>query len=265
MKQNKSSTQEEKQYSVPNLNRALDVIELLTEHTEGLTLTEVQEKLNYPKSSLFRIMSSLNDRNYLLKNDKTGTFSLSKKLLHIGLATLSETSLVEKALNYMRKLRNDTKETVLLGTLDGNEVVLLEQAIGTHPFTFRLSLGKRINLHASAPGKAILSYLPEEERETCLKQIEFEKFNDNTIIDPKQFREELYEVKKLGYALDRAEEYEGVHCVGAPIFNQHGLPIASLWVTAPSVRLSSESFEQVGSQVSQKAMEISKEFGFKKA
>ncbi|MCG8476445.1 MAG: IclR family transcriptional regulator [Cytophagales bacterium] len=261
MKLKKQKT-EERQYSVPNLHRALDVIELLTQHPKGLSLAAIQEILEYPKSSLFRIISSLVERNYLNKNEVTGTFCLSKKLLHIGLATLSEQSLVEVSLDYMRALRDELKETVLLGTLDGQEIVLLEQTVGTNPFTFMLSLGKRMNLHASAPGKSVMAFLPDQEYNSIINRINFEVFNKNTISNKEDYADEIAKVKKLGYAFDQAEEYEGVHCVGAPIFNRNGYPIASVWVTAPSARLKKTNLDEVGKQVRHTALEISSQFGF---
>lgn len=247
---------------MPNLHRALDVIELLTQHPSGLSLAELQEALGVPKSSLFRITASLVERGYLAKNESCNSFCLCRKLLHIGLATLSEKSLIETSLDHMRALRDELKETVLLGTLDDEEVVLLEQTIGKYPFTFILSPGKRINLHASAPGKSILAFMPEYESKAIVDRIRFEAFNPNTITKREDYESELASVKEQGYSFDRAEEYEGVHCVGAPIFNQHGYPIASIWVTAPSARMKKANLDAVGEKIRRAALAISTQFGY---
>jgi DNA-binding IclR family transcriptional regulator len=264
MKQEDSSVDlVEKSYSVPNLERALSIFELLKDCPQGLSLTELQERLGYPKSSIFRITQTLVDRGYLVKSDQPALFSLSKKFLHIGLSTLSEASIIEKSLPLMRSLREELKETVLLGTLVEKEGVLLEQVLGTHPFTFMLKVGQRFNLHPSAPGKAMLAFLPESERDSILSSISFEKFNDRTITNSGDFREELEKVRFCGYGIDYAEELEGVHCVGAPIFNQYAYPIAALWVTAPSARLPFEKFEEVGVAIREVCLSISKQFGYK--
>ncbi len=264
MKHQENKTEEiEKSYSVPNLERALSIFELLKECPQGLSLTELQERLGFPKSSIFRITQTLVDRGYLMKSDQPSLFSLSKKFLHIGLSTLSEASLIEKCLPLMRSLRDELKETVLLGALVEKEGVLLEQVLGTHPFTFMLKVGQRFNLHPSAPGKSILAYLPESECDSILNNISFEKFNDRTISNVKDFKKELETVRSCGYGIDYAEELEGVHCVGAPIFNQYGYPISALWITAPSARLPFEKFQEVGVAIREACLSISQQFGYK--
>ncbi len=255
---------QEKNYSVPNLERALFIIELLTEHPQGLTLAQIQEFSDFPKSSIFRITQTLIDRDYIVKHEQPAVLTLSKKLLHIGLSTLSESSLVENSLTHMRQLRDLTKETVLLGSLDGSEGVLLEQVGGLHPFSFTLKLGKRFQLHVSAPSKAILAFLPEDEVNTLIETIDFIKYNENTITTKKAYLEELKKVRDCGYGIDGSEELEGVHCVAAPIFNQYGYPISAIWITAPSSRLPQEKFIEVGGLVKESAFAISKQFGYKR-
>jgi len=263
MKQEGSKIEEtEKSYSVPNLERALSIIELLQECPQGLSLTELQERLGFPKSSLFRITQTLVDREYLTKSDQPSLFSLSKRFLHIGLSTLSEPSLIEKCLPLMRVLRDELKETVLVGALVEQEGVLLEQVLGSHPFTFMLKVGQRFNLHPSAPGKAILAFLPESESDTIINNLSFERFNDRTITNVKEFKKELEKVRSCGYGIDHAEELEGVHCVGSPIFNQYGYPVSAIWITAPSARLPFERFEEVGSAIREVCLEISRQFGY---
>lgn len=255
---------EEKNYSVPNLERALVLLELLKEFKHGLTLAELQEKSNFPKSSLFRITQTLLEQGYLIRSKRPSRFALSKKLLHIGLSTLSESSLVEDCLPMMRILRDDLQETVLLGALIEKEGVLLEQVLGLHPFVFMLRAGTRFNLHASTLGKSIVAFLPEKEQQDTIEAISFEKFNQNTIINKADYCKELQWVREKGYGTDCAEELEGVHCIGAPIFNQYGYPIAALWITAPSVRLPQSSFEKTGKIIKAACLSISRQYGYRK-
>ncbi|BDD07930.1 IclR family transcriptional regulator [Fulvitalea axinellae] len=249
-------------YYIPNVERALRVIELLADHQNGLSLPEMVKHLGISKSSLFRITTTLLGHNYLIRDEESKRFCLSRKVLSIGLSTISEHSLIEKALIPMRELRDELKETILLGVLLEIEGVTLEQVTGTHPFIFMLSAGKRFNLHASAPGKSILAFLPEHERKALLKRLHYEVFNKNTIGDMESLEEHLKEVRELGYAVDHAEEYEGVHCIGAPIFDAHGYPISAIWMTAPSARVSEEKFDEVGQKVKACAMRVSASFGY---
>ncbi len=262
MKLSEQVKEEEKNYSVPNLERALSIIELLINHQHGLTLAEMQEKTGFPKSSLFRITQTLADRQYLVKSESPVRFTLSKKFLHIGLSTLSESSLIENCLPVMREIRDNLKETVLLGSLIEGEGVLLEQVLGLHPFTFMLQPGKRFNLHASAPGKSILAFMPAHEQKETVNAMYFEKFNENTITSKDRYNTELELVQQKGYGFDHAEELDGVHCVGAPIFNQYGYPIAALWITAPSSRLPFKDFDAIGNTLKEAGLAISRKWGF---
>lgn len=264
MKQEEKNTNnQQNNYSVPNLDRALSIIELLMQHPQGLTLAELQDKLGFPKSSLFRITQTLVERDYLIKSEQPAKLILSKKFLHIGLSTLSESSLIESSLPYMRELRDNLKETILIGSIVEGEGVMLEQVLGLHPFTFMLKTGKRFMLHVSAPGKSILAFVPEPERNLIIDKMDFHKFNEKTITNKDDFKAELIKVQELGYSVDYAEELEGVHCIGAPIFNQYGYPIAALWTTGPSARLPHEKFESIGNTLKESGLKISRQFGYK--
>ena len=139
---------------------------------------------------------------------------------------------------------------------------VLEEVTGTHAFRFVLEPGKSFNLHTSAPGKAIIAYLPKHDQDRITDEIEFKRFTENTVINKNDFKKLLQKIKKQGYAIDHAEEIEGMHCLGAPIFNRKGLPIASIWITGPSIRIKQSDFESIGKDVRFHADKISKNLGF---
>ncbi|MCG8308721.1 MAG: IclR family transcriptional regulator [Cytophagales bacterium] len=260
MKQDNNS---DSKYIIPNLQNALELIELISEYPEGLNLPKLVQMTKVPKSTIFRICSTLIANGYLEKDPESGHFILTRKILRIGLSALGEESLIEKALPPMRKLRDQVSETVLLGTLMDNDIALLEQVTGNHPFTFILKPGSHFVLHASAPGKAMLAFVQDEEREALLNSIEFTKFNERTIVTKEGMMREISIIREQGYAVDRAEELEGVHCVASPIFDQHNHPIAVVWTTGPSVRLKANEIEKTGNLVIECAEKISANFGYK--
>jgi DNA-binding IclR family transcriptional regulator len=247
-------------YHVPNLERALVIMEFLAQNP-GSGVSRIAEALRLPKNSVFRISMSLLRHGYLLRDDATKVFHLSHKLLALGYAATSKHTVVENSMDVMRELRDRTKETVLLGTLVGTEGVVLEQVFGSHPFKFMVDPGTRFHLHTSAPGKALLAFLPGPEQETLLKTLKLPRFNARTISTPAALREELARVRACGYGVDRAEEIEGVHCVGAPILDRHNYPVASMWVTGPSNRMPLESFPELGKTVAECAARISSRLG----
>jgi DNA-binding IclR family transcriptional regulator len=258
-----SQTKINDKYHVPNLTRAINIIELLSEHPEGLNATEITSKLKVPRNSVFRITQTLREHGYLVRDEETKTFQLSQKLLTLGYAALSEQSLIEKSLVIMRKLRDQFKETVPLGVLHGSEGMVVEEVQGLHSFRFVLEPGRRFHLHTAAPGKAMLAFLPDEEREVFIKKIKFNKFTANTITDKESFRRELKKIRRKGYAVDHAEEIQGMHCVGAPVFNRTGYPVAAIWITGPSQRILEKDFSIIGEAIKKGTMRISQSLGYR--
>ena len=253
---NKSARGSDK-YHVPNIERCLTVIELLAQRREGLTLSEIVSILSLPKNSVFRITATLLAHGYLYRDDGSKKFTLNGKLLKLGYSAVSEYSIVAESYDIMQQLRDVVKETVLIGALVHNEFIAMEQAVGVYPFKFMLDIGSRIPLHTAAPAKAILAFLPERQLADVLETMDFERFNERTATTAADYRAMLEEVRQTGFAVDYAEQLAGVHCVGAPVFDRYGYPVASIWTTGPSERLASGCFDVLGQQVKEHADRIS--------
>jgi DNA-binding IclR family transcriptional regulator len=249
-------------YQVPNLERAIKILELLSQNPPGLSSTQIAQKLNFSRNSIFRITTTLIDTGYLNKNEESKLFQLSQKLLSLGYAAIGEQTLIEKALPQMRALRDKYGETVPLGILHSTYGLVVESIPGTFSFRYVLEPGKRFSLHTSASGKAIIAFLPDDEREELIQKLEYTTYNERTINSRENFRKYLEEVKMKGFALDIAEEIAGMHCIGSPIFNRLGYPIAAIWITGPSIRLDIAKLEKIGQDVKKYAHNISQSLGY---
>ena len=249
-------------YHVPNLKRGLEVFELLAKNPDGLTLPDISKISSYSKSSIFRILCTLEDCGYVAKNRDERTFRMSRKLAALGYAAFGESNIVEKSMDILRRMRDKLGETAMLGTMLDDACVMIEQSPGTQPFKFLGEIGMRIAFHASAPGKAMLAFLPKDEADRKIKKIKFQKYNKNTIVEKRAFLAELQRVKECGYAFDKGEEIEGVNCVGAPILDAHGYPVAAIWITGPRERIKTEQLDEVGRVVKSFADQISARLGY---
>jgi DNA-binding IclR family transcriptional regulator len=250
-------------YSVPNLDRALSILEILSVAPAGLTLSEIAATLEIPTNSVFRISRTLEERGYLERNEATKKFLLTQKLLRLSCAPAAgERSLTESALETMRGLRDRTLETVLLGTISGAEGIVLEQVPGRHPFRFCVDVGVRFELHTAAPGKAMLAALPPAEACALMDRMPFTRFNARTITKRSAFEAELRLTQARGFGVDEGEEREGAHCVGSVIFDRQGAPAGGIWITGPSSRLPASNFDSVGLLVRDAALAVSKKLGY---
>lgn len=256
------STATESESQVPALDRALSILELLARHPEGLRMREIAEQLDLPANSVFRITATLEDRGYLLREDEHMRYQLSRKLLSLGYAAVGEDKLIEHSLDVMQLLRDETQETVLVGVRADTQGVVLEQVAATQPVKFLVDPGTHFPLHTSAPGKVFVAFLPPVEREALLARLKFIRYNERTLDSRAKFDAEIEKVRAQGYGLDRAEQIEGLHCVGAPIFNHRGYPIAAIWVTGPSFRFAAADLPRMGTRVVAAANRISRRFGY---
>ncbi|MCP3894917.1 MAG: IclR family transcriptional regulator [Bacteroides sp.] len=252
----------EEQYKVPNLEKGLAVLELLSYSHSGMTLQEIKIELEISQTTAYRILNTMVRLGYLLYSDKVKKYRVSKKLLAMGLRAIEEHDIFESVLPHIRDLRNQVKETVCYGVIGSEKILFIEQAIGTHPFCFVLTPGKVIDMHCSAPGKAVLAFMDPSIRETYLKTITYEKFNENTITCEADLLKELDQVAQCGYALDREEEMIGVVCLGAPIINCHGIPVGAIWLSGPRSRLSDAVIDKYAAMLLDTTQTISYELGY---
>lgn len=249
------------EYHVPNLERALLILDELSKTPKGLTQKELIDKLGISKNSIYRIASTLIYYNYIARDETTRRYYLTRKMMITGCTAMGDQNLVTRSIEVMQELRDEVNASVYLGVLEGTEGVILEQAIGGTPFKFSVDLGGRYQLHCGAPGKAFLAYLPEDESKALLDVIPLTRYNERTLCTKKALREEFKKIRELGYATDMAEQYEGCHCVGTVIRDHRDYPIAMIWATAPSVNLTEKRFKSVGELIKQSAAKISNKFG----
>ena len=259
---NKKAEDIKSTYNVPNLERGLLIMELLATHKQGLTLAEIIQLSSITKSSAFRIINTLIFKNYLQKNETTKKITLTRKLLTLGISSISEQSIAEMSIDVMRALRDELKESVMLGVILGSKGTILEQVASSYPVKLFVEQGTQFSLHSSVGGKSILAYLPEEECATVLKGMNFTKYTEKTIVSRVEFKKELRQVKEIGYAIDNGEDIQGINCVGAPIFNEYGYPVAAIWITAPHGRLLEKDFHKKGEIIAKYAKEISTKLGY---
>lgn len=249
-------------YKVPNLEKGIAILELLSWNFAGLTLQDIRVETDISQTSAYRILNTLVRLGYLSYDDESKRYRLSRKMLTMGFRTLGEHGLLEAVLPNLRELRNEVKETVFFGVLGDRKGVFIEQAEGLHAFKFLLSPGKEFELHCSAPGKAILAFLPDSLRNHYISGMTFEQFTPHTIISPACYLQELEEVRRLGYATDMEEQLIGVACVGAPVFNYTSYPCGAIWVSGPTGRFDRETIEDVIPRLLATTRKISLEMGY---
>lgn len=229
---------------VPALQRGLAMLERLAGMPDGATLSELAADLQISLASVFRLAGGLEELGYVRRDARTKRFAVTQKLLLLGQPHSGQRSLVESAIEPMRRILAATSETTQLCCLAGAECVILEQLPALHPFKYIVDLGSRVDSHCCAPGKAMLAFLPEDALDAVLDQMTLEKHTSRTITSRHAMLVELERIRACGYALDHGEHFDGIHCVAAPLLDRHGHTVAAITIAGPSTRISAERFEE---------------------
>ena len=225
----------------PALDRSLALLEFISAHSDGVTTAEIREALGFSANLVFRLTKALSVHGYVERDLAGSRFVLTQKLLTLVQPKREDRSLAQLSWETLRLLRDSTGESAHIGIRSGFDCVVLERVIGPSLFKYYVEAGARGPLHAGAPGKVMLAWLPEGELELALSQMELTRITDATITSKRAFAAALKEVRGKGYAMDLGETLEGLRCLGAPVFDAEGRVCASVWITAPAPRLDLEA------------------------
>jgi DNA-binding IclR family transcriptional regulator len=245
---------------VPALQRGLAMLEYLARSVEGATLSELSGALEIGLPSTFRIASALEQLGYLRRDERTKSYSVTRKLLLLGQPHAGERSLVECAVDSLRQVRRATGETTQLCCLAEGRCVILDQLASVHPFKYIVDLGSDAPTHACAPGKVMLAFLPDDELDSALGHLRFEKYTDHTITSRRELMVELERIRAQRFGVDRGEHFDGIHCVAAPLLDRHGHSIAAITIAGPKERIPVGRFSEFGRLIHAAADEAARRF-----
>ena len=255
------NTKNNDRYTINTIEKALDLLELLAEK-ESLNLLELAELTNRPKSSLFRIITTLENRGYITRSESNDKYCLGIKILDLSKKFLESNNIRHAALAEMNGLLDKYGESVNLGILKDGEITYVEVLEGTHQLRFKDEVGSKAPFHATAMGKVILAYLSDEEMNQFLQQENMAAFTPYTIVNLAELKKQLPEIKKVGYAVDTQENVLGVKCIAAPIFNMYGKVDAAISLSGTIHRINDGNIDAISKDVVFAAKNISRKMGF---
>lgn len=242
--------------SVPALDNALRVLELLANSKTGLSLSELTRRLEIPKSSTHCLLVTLERRGYLHRNDRN-RYLFGLKLFSLANTALRGLELRETAAPFLRALAARTGLTVHLAMLEQHEAVLVEKVEPAGVFKLATWLGKRMDVHCTALGKALIAYLPEEELEAMVAERGLPRHNENTICSLRRLRENLARARSQGYVIDDEEDEIGTRCIGVPVFGPGGVVKASISVSGTTSEITNDNLTFVAERLVETAAAIS--------
>ncbi|RAK12580.1 IclR family transcriptional regulator [Halanaerobium saccharolyticum] len=228
---------------VQSLLRAIDILNLVSQSKEGLNVTQISEALNLHKSTVYRLLNTLQYKNYV-KKDKYKNYKTGKKIIELGNKALNDIDLRNEAKPYLMELGNITKETVHLGIIEDYEIVYIDKVESSHTIRMHSSIGKGNPLYCTGVGKALLAFSSDKYIEDFIKNNELKRFTPNTITEKSELRDHLKKIQKQGYAVDNMEHEDNIRCVATPIFDHKKNVIAAISISGPVQRITLEKVKE---------------------
>jgi IclR family acetate operon transcriptional repressor len=247
--------------TVQSLVRALNVLTLLGDADEPMSLTELARAATLSPSTTHRLLTTLQQERYVRFDPATRSWSIGVQAFISGCGFLKTRNVVELARPRMRQLMETASETVNLAISENHEVVYLAQ-VECHQMMRALAPpGARLPVHCSAAGKALLARMTPQQVTGLIRQYGMKRFTPLTITTPEALDTDLELVRQRGYAVDNEEHAIGLRCVASTIFDERAQPIGALSVSGPKARISDERLDVLGGLVRQAAASVTKDFG----
>jgi DNA-binding IclR family transcriptional regulator len=252
-----------RRYNITALQRGLRLLHLFSESPRGLTAKQVASLSRLPVSTVHRFLVNL-VRSGFLNCGGDGVYHLGIACFAIGQAALGQLDIRRLSLPYLQELNHQTRETIHLTVRHGLAAVYVEKLDSPEQLRIHSRIGAGVPLYCTAVGKIMLAYMPKDEQEAVLRQLELKRLTPNTVGSPQELQTELYRVRKNGYACDMEEHELHIRCIAAPIWDHTGSVSASLSLTAPMVRMPVSRLRQLAPLVQDAGLRISIELGYPK-
>ncbi len=250
-----------KSSNMSSVENALKILESFTIDKSEKRVTELSNELDIGKSSVSRILKTLQSRAYVKKDPETQKYSLGTKILTLYSSLMSEMEVVKEAHPILEQLAKETKESVQLAELEGSNVIYMEQIKSSFPIQIFAHIGRINPIHCTSSGKLLLAYQEIETIEDILN-IDLKKYTSSTTTNKLTLKKQLLEIKSLGYCYIENEFIDGIVSIAAPIYDYNNKVIAAVSLVGPIQRINGDKVKPYINKVLQAAKKISNKMGY---
>jgi DNA-binding IclR family transcriptional regulator len=231
-------------YSIEVLTRAINVLSVFGHARPQLGLSEIVAAVRLPKTTVFRLLSSLVERDLCEFDPQSGKYSLGFELVRLADIRRRQTNVHDVAIPVMRDIRNEVNETVILSVRSGDFRVHIDFVEGLHPMRRMADLGVRAPLYAGAASKVLLAGMEDHDIEAYLSRTELTPLQRTTITDKTVLWREIRSIRKRGYAESKGEIFTGGGALAAPLKEFSGKTVAVMDILTPENRYTPQHRER---------------------
>lgn len=229
---------------------------------QGLSgLTEIANELNIHKSTVYRLLATLEYRGLVEQDSDTEKYRLGFGLAALAGSVTADLDIVRHSRGTCQRLSDETQETVTLEVLEGDEAVIIHQSIASSSVLGADWSGSHTPLHCTASGKVLMAHMPSR-RSNQLMRRSLQRMTDNTIVEPEKLREQFEKIRTQGYGYTVEELEIGLNAASAPIRTADGKVVGAVSISGPAFRLPPESIPEIGDLIVGASADISRRFGF---
>jgi DNA-binding IclR family transcriptional regulator len=244
----------EKNYTIASLHKAIRVLKAFSNDEPRLSLTELSKKTGITISSLQRIVSTFVAEGFLHKDKHTKRYQLGHSLLYLGNLVKQESSLILVAEPILKRLNEETKESISLNIIDGTERRCILNFDSSYPLSTKMLVGDTSPLYAGASSKTLLAFMPNYME--YVEHVQLEKITEKTVKTKEQLLKQLDQIRRQRYCISCGERVRGACSISVPILNAARESIASISIVIPEIRYTDYDEKELIQKMQQAAKEI---------
>ena len=249
------------QTGVQSVGRALDLLELLSQNEEGLRASDLARLSGLAMSTTHRLLTTLEARGFAHADPDSAAWHVGRTAFAVGSSYGRRRSFVLPALPYLRRLRDQTRETANLGVLDRDQLVTISQVESREIVRAIAPPGGLAPIVCSGMGKALLATWPDAEIASFVARTGLPPMTPHSLTSLQAVMADIALVRQRGYAVDDEERNPGLRCVAAPVWSASGEAVCAISISGLAVRLTLARIPEVGAQVRAAAEALSEQLG----
>jgi IclR family transcriptional regulator, acetate operon repressor len=246
---------------VQSVDRALSIIETLAEDDEGYRLSDLAVRTGLSTSTVHRLLATLEKRRFVQFDRTESKWHIGAQSFSVGATFARRRNFAAQAMPYLRRLRDQTRETANLAVVDDESIVVLIRAESREIMRSLTKVGGRVAMVASGVGKAVLATYADEDVNAIIRHHGMRRLTEKSIVRPSDLFRQLEVIRKQGYSVDDEEACMGIRCVAAVVYSDCSEPLAAISVSGMTSRLTDDRLPLLGRVVRDVATELTLALG----
>ena len=247
--------------AVQSVDRALHIIETLAEDDEGYRLSDLAVRTGLSTSTVHRLLATLEKRRFVQFDRTESKWHIGAHSFSVGATFARRRNFVAQAMPYLRKLRDQTRETANLAVVDDESIIVLTRMESREIMRSLTKVGGRVAMVASGVGKAVLATYSDEDVNAIIRHHGMPRLTEKSIVRASDLFRELTKVRRQGFAVDDEEACMGLRCIAAVIYNDCSEPLAAISVSGMTSRVTDDRLPLLGRAVRNVADELTLTLG----